>query len=68
MVISQYAQSSRKLLVLSIVSEPGVGQLVKWWKEAIGLVGLGLRDIVDWLGPGLKQTGGHAVGILLIVV
>lgn len=38
------------------------------WEEATGLVGLGLGDIVDWLGAGLKQTGGHAVGSLLIAV
>lgn len=53
MVISrQYTQSGRKLLLLSIVSELGVGQLEKWW---VGLVGLGLRDIVDWPGHSLLK-------------
>lgn len=44
------------------MSELWVGQLVKWWEEAIGLVGLGLGGIVDWLDAGLKQTGGHVLG------
>lgn len=39
-----------------------MGQLVKWWEEAIGLVGLGLGDIADWPGAGLKQTSGHVLG------
>lgn len=48
-------------------SDLGVG-LLKWWEEAIGLVSLGLRDIVDWPGAGLKGTGGYGVGTVLIAV
>lgn len=33
------------LVLLRVVSELWVGQLVKWWEEAIGLVGLGLRTL-----------------------
>lgn len=40
-----------------------MGRLVKWWEEAIGLVGLGLGDIVDWPDAGLKRTvGGMLLG------